>query len=55
MEKRIGVCNLCALVFGNNELGSKVRDALARLEADRTQTAAGLWLKLRAAMAGAAT
>ncbi|MGD9891303.1 MAG: radical SAM protein [Dehalococcoidia bacterium] len=50
-RQHIGVCNLCAIVFGRNELGSKVRDALAHLEADRTRAAAGLWIKLRAAMA----
>jgi hypothetical protein len=49
-RQHIGVCHLCQLVFGKNELGAKVRDALARFEADRTRAALGLWGTLRSAL-----
>lgn len=49
-RRHIGVCHLCQLVFGNSELGSKVRNALARFEADRTHTALSLLGALRSAL-----
>ncbi len=48
------VCHLCRLVFGEGELGAKVRDALARhaaREAATTQISLVLWDQLRAALA----
>ncbi|MGD9891284.1 MAG: hypothetical protein AB7U18_08325, partial [Dehalococcoidia bacterium] len=50
-RQHIGVCNLCALVFGQSELGAAVRDALARFEEDRTRAAVTLWARLRPALA----
>jgi hypothetical protein len=49
-RQHVGVCHLCQIVFGDNEIGAKVRDALARFDADRTRTAVGLWGALKDAL-----
>ncbi|MGH2588629.1 MAG: radical SAM/SPASM domain-containing protein [Dehalococcoidia bacterium] len=41
-RSHIGVCNLCSLVFGPGEISATVRRALARYDADRTQSVLGV-------------
>jgi hypothetical protein len=53
-RRHIGVCHLCQLVFGNDDLGRKVRIALARFEQDRSRAAVALWGHLRGVLAAAA-
>ncbi|WP_227980092.1 radical SAM/SPASM domain-containing protein [Nocardia spumae] len=43
----VGVCHLCQMVFGDDEIGILVRDALRRAEEDRNQAALGLFNDLR--------
>lgn len=49
-RQHVGVCHLCQLVFGPGELGTRVRDALARYEAERSAAAVGLWEQIAAAL-----
>jgi MoaA/NifB/PqqE/SkfB family radical SAM enzyme len=46
-----GVCNLCAQVFGRNELGDQVRDALDHFETDRAAVASRMWGRFKDALA----
>lgn len=50
-RQHAGVCNLCALVFGPDDLGEQVRDGLDRYEADRARAATQLWGFVRGALA----
>lgn len=48
----LGPCNLCNIVFGSDDLGARVRDALARYDADRARAATSLLGRLAGALAG---